>query len=120
MCPNAIPAKQCVAVGRGGELRAEWLAQTDKQSGRRRLVCMHQHENVDRARAERIFKAREFQKDDTKSVQLGHVIDDPCLAAFRYKFVRGRVRATDAATLFCEVSNNSAVRQRTSGLRRQT
>lgn len=65
MCPNAIPAKQCVAVGRGGELRAEWLAQTDKQSGRRRLVCMHQHENVDRARAERIFKAREFQKADT-------------------------------------------------------
>jgi hypothetical protein len=27
-----------------------------------RLICMPQHENVDRARAERIFKAREQQR----------------------------------------------------------
>jgi hypothetical protein len=30
----------------------------------RRLSCMSEHENADRARAERIFKAREFQKAD--------------------------------------------------------
>jgi hypothetical protein len=30
----------------------------------RRLICMSEHENADRARAERIFKAREYQKAD--------------------------------------------------------
>jgi hypothetical protein len=30
----------------------------------RRFICMPQHENADRARAERIFKAREYQKAD--------------------------------------------------------
>jgi len=30
----------------------------------RRFTCMPQHENVDHARAERLFKAREHQKAD--------------------------------------------------------
>src|SRR5262245_14560564 len=29
-----------------------------------RLICMPEHENADRARAERMFKAREYQKAD--------------------------------------------------------